>query len=214
MRLLCFFTLFVLCGCTTFLRYSNPAMQIQQGMSSDAVLKLMGDPQHRSFIDNSEEWVYQHSTVTTTETKVIVVTFVNGKVKGLNSYSQENYPFPQPPIVVNPPIYIDVNRPHYPNKKIVAMDNVAFDLLCNKLNDKRLFRDDKFELFKMGVSNHYFTCWQCARMMSLFTFEDEKLNVLRVVAPRIIDRENFTQIIDSLKFTSDKTTAKKILNLR
>lgn len=211
MRILCFCTLFVLCGCTTFLSYTNPAMQIQKGMDSNAVAKLMGEPQYRSFIDNSEEWVYERSTVTNVETKVIVVTFVNSKVVELNSFPQIKPTIQQPSVVVTPPVYIDTNRPHYPNNKIVAMDNAAFQSLYNNVKAKP-FKDDKLELLKIGVSNRYLTCTQCSKLMSLFSFDDEKMSIVRIVAPRIIDRENFTQIIDSLSFLSNKTEAKKLMS--
>lgn len=197
--------LFILCGCTTFLRYTNPSMQIQKGMNTDAIIKLMGEPQYRSFIDNSEEWVFERPISTNGDIKVIVVTFVNGKVYELNSFPQMKYPMQQ-----HPPVYINTNRPNSPNDKIVAMDNSAFETLYSSVT-KKPFKDDKLELMKVGLSDRYLTCSQCLKLMSIFTFDDEKLNVIRIVGSRITDKENSAKIVDSLSFMSSQTEAKKII---
>ena len=63
----------------------------------------------------------------------------------------------------------------------------------------------------MGVSNKYFTCKQCVRLMSIYTFDDDKLEVLNIVAPQIIDFENQEEIIKSLSFISSEEKAEKIL---
>lgn len=197
--------LFVLCGCTTFLRYTNPSMQIEKGMNLDAVVKLMGEPQYRSFIDNSEEWVYERPISTDVDIKMIVVTFVNGKVHELNSFPQMKHHLQQ-----HPPIYINTNRPHSSDEKIVAMDNATFETLQSSVS-KKPFKDDKLELLKVGLSDRYLTCNQCIKLMSIFTFDDEKLNVLRMVGSKITDKENSTKIVDSLSFISSQTEAKTII---
>ena len=50
------------------------------------------------------------------------------------------------------------------------------------------------ELLSVGVVNNYFTCKQTARLMSIFTWDDEKMKVLRMVSNRIVDRENGKEI--------------------
>lgn len=53
----------------------------------------------------------------------------------------------------------------------------------------KAFKDDQMELLSVGVVNNYFTCKQTARLMSIFTWDDEKMKVLRMVSNRIVDRE-------------------------
>ena len=47
--------------------------------------------------------------------------------------------------------------------------------------------------------------------MSIYTFDDDKLEVLNIVAPQIIDFENQEEIIKSLSFISSEEKAEKIL---
>lgn len=47
--------------------------------------------------------------------------------------------------------------------------------------------------------------------MSIYTFDDDKLEVLEIVAPRIVDSENYEDIIKSLSFISSEEKAEKIL---
>ena len=54
------------------------------------------------------------------------------------------------------------------------------------------------ELLSVGVVNNYFTCKQTARLMSIFTWDDEKMKVLRMISNRIVDRENGKEIIKTL----------------
>ena len=47
--------------------------------------------------------------------------------------------------------------------------------------------------------------------MSIYTFDDDKLKVLQILATRIADKENYDKIINSLDFYPVKTKPKKCL---
>lgn len=70
--------------------------------------------------------------------------------------------------------------------------------------------NDQLELLSIGVGNRYFSCQQCIRLMSIYTFDDDKLKVLDIVAPRIADRENYEDIVDSLDFLSSQDKVRKM----
>jgi hypothetical protein len=57
----------------------------------------------------------------------------------------------------------------------------------------------------------HYTCDQCARMMELFSFTDDKLHVLRIMAPRIVDARNALAIYNVFTFDSDKEEAALIM---
>lgn len=68
------------------------------------------------------------------------------------------------------------------------------------------------KLIRAGADNKYFTCQQCARMMSLYVFDDDKMEVLRIFAPRIVDKENYETVTKSLSlFEQEK--AMKLLGI-
>ena len=82
----------------------------------------------------------------------------------------------------------DHSGPHRPKHK--AMNPHDFENLYKKVKNKA-FKDDQMELLSVGVVNNYFTCKQTARLMSIFTWDDEKMKVLRMISNRIcIDRNN------------------------
>ena len=61
--------------------------------------------------------------------------------------------------------------------------------------------------------NNYFTCKQTARLMSIFTWDDEKMKVLRMISNRIVDRENGKEIIKTLDSLFKQDDARKILGI-
>lgn len=49
--------------------------------------------------------------------------------------------------------------------------------------------------------------------MSIYTFDDDKLKVLQILATRIADKENYDKIINSLDFLSSEDKAKEMLGI-
>ena len=94
-----------------------------------------------------------------------------------------------------------------------AMNEKDFQFLY-KIIKKKSFDDDRMEILSVGVLDNYFTCQQCARLMSLYKFDDEKLKILRIMAGHIVDLENYQDILRKLDFDSNKQKAVEILNLR
>ena len=70
------------------------------------------------------------------------------------------------------------------------------------------------ELLSVGVVNNYFTCKQTARLMSIFTWDDEKIESIKNGFPnRIVDRENGKEIIKTLDSLFKQDDARKILGI-
>ena len=72
---------------------------------------------------------------------------------------------------------------------------------------------DGMVTLSVGVVNNYFTCKQTARLMSIFTWDDEKMKVLRMISNRIVDRENGKEIIKTLDSLFKQDDARKILGI-
>ncbi|WP_321517474.1 hypothetical protein [uncultured Bacteroides sp.] len=91
--LLLFTTLLVSCGSSQFIRKT---MLIENGMSKNEVLNLLGTPKDRQFHTTEEIWEYEVTTLT--ETKYYFVWFKNDKVSGLTSETEyannNNRPMP------------------------------------------------------------------------------------------------------------------------
>ena len=200
------------CGLTT----SSTIMKIQRGMSQEEVSHLLGKPDFRRFDNGSEQWEYTKTNMSTAANTVIIIDFVDGMVTNMDSFEP---PIAPPPVAVCPPSeVITVVPPSHPNHsdqhrpRHRAMNPQDFENLYKKVKNK-MFKDDQMELLSVGVVNGYFTCKQTARLMSIFTFDDDKLKALEIMSGHLVDRENYDKILEALTFSSSKDKAKNILDI-
>ena len=79
---------------------------------------------------------------------------------------------------------------------------------------KKSFDKDRLEILRVGVLDNYFTCRQCARLMSLYKFDDDKLKVLRIMAEHLVDMNNHNDILKQFDFDSNRRKALDILGFK
>lgn len=200
------------CGLTT----SSTIMKVQRGMSQEEVSHLLGNPDFRRFDNGSEQWEYNKTNMSTTANTVIIIDFVEGRVTNMDSFEPNIVP---PPVAICPPseviTVVPPSRPNHPDQHRPGhkpMQPQDFENFYKKVKNKA-FKDDQMELLSVGVVNGYFTCQQTARLMSIFTWDDEKMKVLRMVSDRIVDRENGKEIVKTLDSLFKQDDAKKILGI-
>ena len=92
------------------------------------------------------------------------------------------------------------------------MGDNDFQQLYNKVKQKP-FKDDQLDILSLAAERRWFSGRQCVRLMSIYTFDDDKLKVLKILATRIVDRENYDEIINSLDFLSSENKAKEMLGI-
>lgn len=197
------------CGLTT----SSAIMKVQKGMSQEEVSQLLGNPDFRRFDNGSEQWEYKRTNMSTATYMVIIVDFIDGQVANMDSFDEK---MPAPPLAICPPAeIITVEKPVYPDlhrPRRKPMNPQDFQSLYNKVKNKP-FTDDQMELLAVGIVNNYFTCQQTASLMSIFTWDDEKMKVLNMIAERIVDRENGEVIVKKLDSLFKQDDARKILGI-
>lgn len=194
---------------------TNTVMQIQKGMSQKEVARLLGKPDYRRFDQGSEQWEYRKTNMTigASPNMTILIDFVDNRVTNMDSFDDT---YPAPPIAICPPappeeVILDTGkhpRPHLPEKR--SMDPKDFENLYNKVK-KKPFEDEQMELLSIGVAGRYFTCDQVARLMSIFTWDKEKMKVLNMVSQRIIDKENRELIVKKLDSLFKQDDVRKML---
>ena len=156
---------------------------IQKGMSRQEVTKILGTPEYRRFDRDIEEWEYSRvlsgkSNISRTQ---IVVTFEGGRVVAMDSFSGEPRTLP----VVPSEVVIDSPAPVY----VRGMHPEDFRHFYEKVKS-RPFKDDQIEMMRTVARNNSLNCVQCASLMALYTFDDDKMKVLNIFAPNIVDPEN------------------------
>lgn len=102
------------------------------------------------------------------------------------------------------------HRPKRPIARNQIMNDRDFQFMY-KIIKKKSFNDDRLEILSVGVLDNYFSCRQCAKLISLFSFDSNKLEALEVMAEHIADRENMDLILDAFSFESNKDKAFKLL---
>ena len=100
-----------------------------------------------------------------------------------------------------------------PSRRHSAMNEKDFQFLY-KIIKKKSFDDARMEILSGGVLDNYFTCHQCVHLMSLYKFDDDKLQILRIMSGHIVDLENHHDILMRLDFESNKLKALDILGIR
>lgn len=115
-----------------------------------------------------------------------------------------------------PPKRVEVqqhrSRHERPQYRSPIMNERDFQYLYKTIKRKS-FEKDQLELLSVGVLDNYFSSRQCAKILSLFSFDKEKMKALDIMAEHIVDRENVHLILDSFRFDSDRRKAAKMLGV-
>lgn len=94
-----------------------------------------------------------------------------------------------------------------------AMHNKDFKMMCEVIDDAS-FHEKKIGVIKVACISSYFNSKQCAKLLSMISFDDAKLKALKVLAPRLIIDTDVTEVTDIVKqfsFSSNKDKALEIL---
>jgi hypothetical protein len=76
---------------------------------------------------------------------------------------------------------------------------------------KASFDDRKIDVMRVACIGSYFSSEQCARLLSLLSFDDNKVKALEVIAPRLVESDNAEDILKKFSFSSSKDKAVGIL---
>lgn len=91
-----------------------------------------------------------------------------------------------------------------------AMRDKDFSMMYKIVKDIS-FDKNKIDMIRVACIGSSFNSNQCARLLSLFSFDDNKIEVLKVIKPRLVDVDNYKKIFDQFSFSSNKEKAAEIL---
>lgn len=134
---------------------------------------------------------------------------------------------PPPPVVVQPqphpgwqqpnayPSYPPPPPPGYPNvpPPAAAMPTIpdeTFNAVIDSIENQS-FSADKIRTLQDGVGSQYLMVSHVERVLPLFSFSQDKLRALELMAPRLVDRQNAFKIYNLFTFSADKEKARRIL---
>lgn len=179
---------------------------LHTGMTKREVVAILGNPEFRRSSNGIEQWEF-HKTHFSGAQTVILLDFRNDKVVSFDTYDG-NYPSPgYPPIAVCPPAPAGSN----PSLPYPTDDEAWFRKLYQRVKEKP-FKDGRLNVIRDAARQSDFTCDEIIQLMKLFSFDDDQLEVLSILEPTIIDRQNVDRIINSMTFISGEEKARNILN--
>ena len=76
---------------------------------------------------------------------------------------------------------------------------------------KEPFKDDRMEMIKTALAGSDFTSGQCLELTRLYTFDDDRMEIMKIMYPRIVDKEAFFTVINTLTFSSSKEKMKDFI---
>lgn len=81
-------------------------------------------------------------------------------------------------------------------------------IFLEELKDQS-FEDDRLEAVKLALNTTCLTTEQAGKIIELFTFDENKLEVAKFLSDRLIDRENATALAKYMSFDSSKMEYRK-----
>ena len=92
----------------------------------------------------------------------------------------------------------------------LVISNEDFEKLSSYVESVNM-DDDRGTLIKVAVMGNSFTSEQCAKLLSFFSFDSNRVEALKVLRPYVVELKNSKAIIDKFTFSSNKDEAMKIL---
>lgn len=94
------------------------------------------------------------------------------------------------------------HRPNY-DRHDRAMDDQLFKKFFDSVKNEP-FEKDRTSLINAVLANSYFTSEQCLKLVKLYTFDNERLKIMKMMYPRVVDKEAFFTVIGTLTFSNNR----------
>ena len=100
------------------------------------------------------------------------------------------------------------HRPGYGYNR--AMNDQLFQTFYKEMKNEP-FKDDRMKLLNAALAGSDFTSAQCLQLTKLYTFDDDRMEIMKIMYPRIVDKEAFFTVINTLTFGSSKEKMKDFI---
>ena len=111
------------------------------------------------------------------------------------------------PAAVGTPKVSEKPKPKLPK----AMGKKAFSSLLRSVAGES-FASGKLQVLKSAAPHHHFNINQVTKLLSKFSFSGEKLKVVRILYPKVVDPKNSFKLYKAFTFESDKRKLRGIID--
>lgn len=96
-------------------------------------------------------------------------------------------------------------------EEMKLMSESEFDELCNNIKSEG-FESDKIYVIELAAKYNHFTVAQLIKLIDLMSFSNDRIEVVKIVYPNVVDKYNSHLIINAFTNSSDKERVKNIIN--
>ena len=100
------------------------------------------------------------------------------------------------------------HRPGYGYNRV--MNDQLFQTFYKEMKNEP-FKDDRMKLLNAALAGSDLTSAQCVQLTKLYTFDDDRMEIMKIMYPRIVDKEAFFTVINTLTFSSSKEKMKDFI---
>ena len=100
------------------------------------------------------------------------------------------------------------HRPGYGYNRV--MNDQLFQTFYKEMKNEP-FKDDRMKLLNAALDGSDFTSAQCLQLTKLYTFDDDRMEIMKIMYPRSVDKEAFFTVINTLTFSSSKEKMKDFI---
>ena len=101
---------------------------------------------------------------------------------------------------------------HKPVKPVMAraMSGSDFSMMF-KIVKNASFDNEKIDIIRVACIGSNLSSNQCAKLLSLLSYDNKRLEALEVMAPRIVDNDYYEKILKQFSFSANREKAARIL---
>ena len=92
-----------------------------------------------------------------------------------------------------------------------AMSNSDFQSLLSSVKNEG-FADDQLKIVRISAKSRYFSINQLIELIDIFSFADDKVECVKLVYPKIVDKDNSHSLLGAFTYSSDKEEVEQIIN--
>ena len=100
------------------------------------------------------------------------------------------------------------HRPGYGYNRV--MNDQLFQTFYKEMKNEP-FKDDRMKLLNAALAGSDFTSAQCLQLTKLYTFDDDRMEIMKMMYPRIVDKGAFFTVIATLTFSSNRDEMNKFV---
>lgn len=186
--------------------------EVRKGMSKEEVTQMLGKPSYSNVTLDIETWSYNMNWGAEESPEYVKIDVVFDSEGKVVHYNRRPARVPSSDYNVRQRPQHEFSEPDFGRRerRNDCMSIAKFNIFYNKVKAKS-FTNDRLDLIEVGCLDGRLSCSQCAQLLDIFSFKDDKIKALRLMSPCLVDLRNASYIYAKFDFASDKELAATII---